>query len=152
MGENQERTASDIPDTIRESLTEIIDYLWADELKHARDSASNEPETHRGQHILAHLVKVRAWLEPGYVPDQLQSPVTTLAQYVLQEMGRFGLTEDVRAAAAQLLKRPASTPCLRLVVDYLEDSIDEAEYWGPPEEIWDALEVVRDWLNAEVNV
>ncbi len=49
----------DVPHHIKESLTEIIDYLWEDEAKHAQESASNDPE----KHICAHLKRVRAWLE-----------------------------------------------------------------------------------------
>ncbi len=53
----------DVPHHIKESLTEIIDYLWADELKHVREMASNHSEIHLGEHIFAHLVRVRAWLD-----------------------------------------------------------------------------------------
>ena len=59
MSNNNNPVRPDVPHHIKESLTEIIDYLWADELKHVRESASNDAE----QHIYAHLKRVRAWLE-----------------------------------------------------------------------------------------
>ena len=46
MSNNKNPVRPDVPHHIKESLTEIIDYLWADELKHARKSVSNDAEQH----------------------------------------------------------------------------------------------------------
>ena len=59
MSNKKNPVRPDVPHYITESLTEIIDYLWEDEARHAQESASNDSE----QHIYAHLKRVRAWLE-----------------------------------------------------------------------------------------
>ncbi len=63
MSNKKNPVRPDVPHYIRESLTEIIDYLWADELKHVREMAWNHPEICLGEHIFAHLMRVRAWLD-----------------------------------------------------------------------------------------
>ena len=49
MSNNNNPVRPDVPHHIKESLTEIIDYLWADELKHVREMASNHSEIHLGE-------------------------------------------------------------------------------------------------------
>jgi len=64
----------DLPDSLRESLNRLIDYLWDDELNDFRaamtcqNSAGGLVEA-SDDHIFRHLVSLKAWLEAR----QLQS-------------------------------------------------------------------------------
>ena len=75
------------PEYIRKSLSEIIEYLWVDELKHMRSIASNDSDFFLGGHILADLMSIRAWIEPKYLPVEVKSQGMKLANYILRELG-----------------------------------------------------------------
>lgn len=51
----------DIPDEIRSSMLNILNYLWADEEK---DYWEQLPED-REHHVFSHIIKVSYWLGDG---------------------------------------------------------------------------------------
>jgi hypothetical protein len=65
-------------------------------------------------------------------------------------MGRFELPEEIRYAACQLMKEwPPNRDAARVVVEFLDQAIVDARYWGPPEEVWRLVEDMWDWLAAK---
>ena len=110
------------PDYIRRSLTEIIEYLWSDELKHMRSVASSGPKYYLGGHILADLMSVRAWIEPKYLPVEVKSQAVKLANYILRELGPC-VPVTVRTAASQVQDWPGDTLAVQRLVDYLQRAI-----------------------------
>jgi hypothetical protein len=137
-----------VPDYIRKSLVEIIDYLWADELKHVWDLESNHRPIYLGEHIFAHLVNVRAWLEPGYVPDAIQSQVTTLAKYILHEFRRFEFPGQVLDAASRLVESPRDALSMSQLLDCFGRALDETGNSRTPDEVRDTLDEIQRWVDA----
>ena len=62
MDTNSNSTPPGLPQDVRESLTAIIDYLWEDELKHARETGGNCIDSYPAEHVIGHLARVREWL------------------------------------------------------------------------------------------
>ena len=139
------------PENIRKSLTEIIEYLWEDELKHMRSVASNDPRFYLSEHVFVYLMNVRAWIEPKYLPAEIKSQARKLAVYILQEIGHW-VPEIIHTAALQVYSWPGDILAIQKIVGFLPHKIQEAEHWEPPNEIQDALDQVRCWLDAAMNV
>ena len=62
MKTNCHTTPPDVPHEVQESLSAIIDYLWEDELKHARETGVISIDSYPAEHIIGHLARVREWL------------------------------------------------------------------------------------------
>jgi hypothetical protein len=138
------------PENVRKSLTEIIEYLWADELKHMRSVAASDPKSSRGEHVFAYLMSIRAWLEPEYLPAEIRSQARKLANYLLGETGPC-LPETIRTAALQVYSWPGDTLAIQRIVDFLAHEFDKTEYCRPPEQIWEAFKEVQKWFETAMH-
>ena len=112
----------------------------------------NHRPIYLGGHIFAHLVNVRAWLEPEYLPEGIQSQVTTLATYILHEFRPSEFPEQILDAAIRLVETPCDLLSMGQLVDCLGRAIDKAENCQPPDEILGALDEIQRWLDATLNM
>ena len=82
------------------------------------------------------------------IPLHIKLESKLLAAFLLTSGYLGGLPDKVDAAARRVRHAAADADSIQLLVHYLEYEIEQADYWGPPEQVWDALEELREWMDS----